>query len=198
MIKKIIFATSNRHKVEEMKAILKDLDIEIVPMISFMEYPKIIENGATFEENAVKKARKASDFFGKWTIADDSGLEVNCLNSAPGIYSSRYAGEGCSCDDNNKKLLAALEGIPQEKRTSRFKTVIALSDPDGKRIYLADGEIFGTITMQFARAGGFGYDSVFYIPEYGGTFSSLGPKIKNSISHRAKALHKIKKIIKSL
>jgi XTP/dITP diphosphohydrolase len=197
MIKKVILATGNLHKAEEIISILKDLNIEIIPMTHFPKYIKAIEDGQSLEENAVKKAKKASEFFKEWTIADDSGLEVDYLDGAPGIYSARYAGEKCTYNDNNKKLLAALGGVSQEKRTAKFKTVIALSSPDGK-ICLAKGEIFGTIVSQVAGANGFGYDSIFYVPEYGKTFSELSFEIKNSISHRAKALQKVRKIVRVL
>jgi XTP/dITP diphosphohydrolase len=197
MIKEIIVATGNIHKVEEIKSILKDLDIEIIPMTSFSKYPKIVENGKTLKENATKKAKEAAAFFKKWAIADDSGLEVDYLNGCPGVYSARYAGKECSYDDNNKKLLAALEGVSNEKRTANFRTVVAISSPDGK-IYLADGKISGTITSQGVGVSGFGYDPVFYIPELKKTFAELSLEVKNSISHRAEALQKAKEIIRSL
>ncbi|MDR1926642.1 MAG: RdgB/HAM1 family non-canonical purine NTP pyrophosphatase [Endomicrobium sp.] len=197
MIKKIILATGNLHKAEEIISLLKDLNIEIIPMTHFPKYLKAIEDGKSLEENAAKKATKASKFFKEWTIADDSGLEVDYLDGAPGIYSARYAGEKCTYHDNNKKLLAALDGVSEEKRTAKFKTVIALSSPDGK-ICLAKGEIFGTIANRVAGANGFGYDSIFYVPEYGKTFSELSFELKNSISHRAKASQKIRKIVVDL
>jgi XTP/dITP diphosphohydrolase len=197
MIKEIILATGNRHKVEEIKEILKDLSIKVAPMIFFSQYPNIEEDGKTLEENAIKKASKASKFFGKWTLADDSGLEVDYLDGAPGVYSSRYAGEKCVYEDNNNKLLKVLDGVPLEKRTAKFRTVIAISSPDGK-INLAEGKIFGIIALQSAGNNGFGYDPVFYVPEYGKTFAELSTDIKNSISHRAIGLQKAKEIIKSL
>jgi XTP/dITP diphosphohydrolase len=197
MIKEIVLATGNRHKGEEIKSTLKDLVVKITPMISFSEYPTTIEDGATLEENAVKKAREAAEFFKKWAIADDSGLEVDYLNGRPGIYSARYAGRNCSYDDNNEKLLAELKNVPEEKRTANFRTVIAVASPDG-RLFLADGEIFGTIKGCAVGSNGFGYDPVFYVPEYGKTFAELNYEIKNSLSHRAEALQKIKKIIRNL
>ncbi|MDR0800698.1 MAG: XTP/dITP diphosphatase [Endomicrobium sp.] len=197
MIKEVILATGNRHKSEEIKSILKDLDIEIMPMTSFPDYPVTVEDGATLEENASKKAKEVAEFFKKWAIADDSGLEVDYLNGKPGVYSARYAGENCSYDDNNKKLLEELKNVPEEKRTAKFRAVIAVASPEGK-IFLADGKIFGTIREHTAGTEGFGYDPVFYIPQYGKTFAELGYEIKNSISHRAKALQKVKEIIKDL
>ena len=197
MIKEIILATGNLHKVKEIKEMLKDLNIKIVPMTSFDEYPKTIEDGKTLEENAAKKAREAAKFFQQWTIADDSGLEVDYLNGAPGVYSARYAGKKCSSADNNNKLLVALSGVAEEKRTAKFRTVIAISSPKGK-ICFAEGEIFGTISSQVAGTNGFGYDPVFCVPEYGETFSELSSEVKNSISHRARALQKAKEILKHL
>jgi XTP/dITP diphosphohydrolase len=197
MIKEIILATGSKHKVEEIKEILKDLDIKVIPMIFFSEYPNTKEDGKTFEENAIKKAKEAAEFFGKWTLADDSGLEVDYLNGEPGVYSARYAGENCSYDDNNKKLLNALHKVPEEKRTAKFRTVIAISSPDEK-ISLAEGKIFGIISFQTLGGNGFGYDPLFYIPKYGKTFAQLSRDTKNSISHRAIALQKAKEIIKSL
>ncbi|MDR0978284.1 MAG: XTP/dITP diphosphatase [Endomicrobium sp.] len=197
MVQEIILATGNKHKVREMKEILKDLEIKVLPMVSFDKYPKTKEDGATLEENSVKKAKEAAEFFGKWTLADDSGLEVDYLNGSPGVYSARYAGEKCLYSDNNNKLISALNGVPFEKRTAKFRTIIAVSNPDGE-VKLAEGEIFGIITLQPFGNNGFGYDPVFYIPKYGKTLAELDADIKNSISHRAIALQKAKEIIKSL
>jgi XTP/dITP diphosphohydrolase len=195
--REIILATKNRHKAEEIKSILKDLDIKIIPMTSFPDYPVTIEDGVTLEENAIKKAKEAAEFFKRWTIADDSGLEVDYLNGRPGVYSARYAGKNCSYDDNNKKLLAELKNVPEEKRTANFRTVIAVASPDG-RLFLADGKIFGTIRRHAVGTDGFGYDPVFYVPEYGKTFAELNYEIKNFLSHRAEALQKAKRIIEDL
>jgi XTP/dITP diphosphohydrolase len=197
MIKEIILATGNKYKVQEMKEILKDLGVKVTPMISFPQYPNTEEDGKTLEENAIKKARETAKFFGKWTLADDSGLGVDYLDGAPGVYSARYAGEKCLYEDNNNKLLKVLDGVPLEKRIAKFRTVIAISSPDGK-ISLAEGKIFGIIAFQSLGSNGFGYDPVFYVPEYGKTFAELSTYIKNSISHRAIALQKAKEIIKSL
>ncbi|MDR3071248.1 MAG: RdgB/HAM1 family non-canonical purine NTP pyrophosphatase [Endomicrobium sp.] len=197
MIKEIIIATCNTHKADEIKAILEDLDIKTVQMTLLPKCPETVEDGKTLEENATKKAIAASKFFGKWAIADDTGLEVDCLKGAPGVYSARYAGQHCSFADNNKKLLAALGGVPMEKRTAKFRTVVAISSPRCET-YLVSGEIFGTIAPRSAGANGFGYDSIFCVPEYGKTFSELGAKVKNYISHRAIALKRAKKIIENL
>jgi XTP/dITP diphosphohydrolase len=195
--KEIVLATGNRHKAEEIKSVLRDLDVKIIPITSFPGYPATVEDGKTLEENALKKARKAAEFFKRWAIADDSGLEVDCLNGAPGVYSARYAGDKCSYEDNNKKLIEALKNVPDSKRTAKFKTVIAVASPDGKVLF-GEGKIFGIIKTHAAGTNGFGYDPVFYIPEYGKTFAELDSEVKNSISHRAKALQRVKEIIKEL
>jgi XTP/dITP diphosphohydrolase len=197
MNKVIIIATTNGHKEKEIRAILSDLDVEFVSMLSFSNYPVIIENGRTFEENASKKARESAVFFRAWTIADDSGLEVDYLKGKPGIQSSRYAGEKCSCEDNNNKLLEALKDVSGGNRTAKFRAVVAISSPDGK-VSLLDGKIFGTITRCAVGNNGFGYDSVFWIPEYGKTLAELDTELKNLVSHRAKALQKAKGFIKKL
>ncbi|GMO64413.1 MAG: XTP/dITP diphosphatase [Endomicrobiia bacterium] len=196
MINEIVLATRNIHKVKEIKLILSDLNIKILPMTSFSSYPITIEDGKTLEENASKKAREASRFFKKWTISDDSGIEVDFLNGNPGVYSARYAGEKCSSYENNKKLLEELKNVPQEKRTAKFRTIIAIADPHGK-ILLVGGEIFGII-KSCVGVNGFGYDPVFYLPKYRKTLAELSSEVKNSISHRAKALKKAKKAIKKL
>jgi len=196
MIKEIIIATGNKHKVAEISAILKDLNINVIPMTSFSSYPKTVEDGVTLEENASKKAKEAAEFFKQWVIADDTGLEVDFLNGDPGVYSARYAGENCTYDDNNNKLLGNLKGVPDEKRTAQFRCVIAVSSPDGE-ISLADGQIFGIISNSLAGVNGFGYDPVFFVPEYNKTFAELDADIKNKISHRAKALQEAKKIIEA-
>ncbi|MDR1928622.1 MAG: RdgB/HAM1 family non-canonical purine NTP pyrophosphatase [Endomicrobium sp.] len=195
MITEIILATTNKYKIIEIKAILKNINIKLIPMICFPKYPYIIEDGKTIKENAAKKAIAAAIFFKKLALADDSGLEVDYLKGAPGIYSKRYAGKGCTCNDNNRKLLSSLKGVPLTKRTATLKTIIAIANPN-KDVFFAYGEIFGTIHTEIIGDNGFGYDSVFYIQKYKKTLSELSHELKNSISHRAKALNKITNIIK--
>ncbi|MDD5101455.1 MAG: XTP/dITP diphosphatase [Endomicrobiaceae bacterium] len=196
-IDEIILATGNKHKVLEIKDILKDLSIKIKPMTEFDNYPEVVEDGNTLEENAIKKAVEVAKFFNKWAIADDTGLEVDYLNGAPGVYSSRYAGEDCSYDDNNQKLLKALIDVPLEKRKAKFRCVIALSDPKGNIFVLSDGEINGLISQDLSGTKGFGYDPIFFVKEYNKTFAELGDGIKNEISHRALALKDFKNKLKS-
>lgn len=197
MIEEIIIATGNKHKVEEIKDILKDLNIKVIPMTDFPSYPETVEDGETLEENAAKKAKEAAVFFNKWAIADDTGLEVDYLDGAPGVYSARYAGEDCSYEDNNKKLLEVLKGVPANNRSARFRCIIAVSSPVGE-ISLAEGKIFGTISETFAGDKGFGYDPIFFVPEENKTFAELAAEVKNRISHRGKALQKAKDIVKRL
>lgn len=197
MIEEIIIATGNRHKVSEIKDILKDLDIKITPMTDFPDYPRIVEDGKTLEENAAKKAREAALFFKKWAIADDTGLEVPYLNGEPGIFSARYAGIGCTYEDNNKKLLSALKDAPPDKRSAVFRCAIAISSPEGETVF-AQGRIFGIISEHAAGNKGFGYDPIFFIPQQNKTFAELEEDLKNKISHRALALQKAKEIIKNL
>ena len=142
-MKEIILATGNKHKVVEIKDILKDLPVTIKPMTDFDKYPDVVEDGQTLQDNAIKKATEVAKYFNSWAIADDTGLEVNYLNGAPGVYSSRYAGENCSYADNNNKLLKALNGVQMENRQAQFRCVIALSDPQGNVKILAEGKIKG-------------------------------------------------------
>ena len=197
MIEEIIISTGTKHNVEEIKTILKDLNIKVIPMTDFPSCPKTVEDGKTLQENASKKAKEAAMFFKRWAMAHDTGLEVDYLNGAPGVYSARYAGENCSYEDNNKKLLKELKGVPKEKRSACFKCIIAVSSPSGE-ISLAEGKIFGTINDTLAGNKGFGYDPIFFVPEENKTFAELDPEIKNKISHRGKALQKVKDIVKRL
>ncbi len=188
----IILATGNKHKVAEITDILKDLNIQIKPMTDFDKYPEVVEDGKTLQDNAIKKATEVAKYFHSWAIADDTGLEVHYLNGAPGVYSSRYAGEHCTYDDNNQKLLKALEGVQPENRQAQFRCVIALSDPEGNVKIIAEGKIKGYIAENLSGITGFGYDPLFYVPKYEKTFAELGEEIKNKISHRALALAEFK------
>ncbi|MDR0985306.1 MAG: RdgB/HAM1 family non-canonical purine NTP pyrophosphatase [Endomicrobium sp.] len=195
---KIILSSNNKNKIKEFNSILKLNTNDIIPLSLLKLSIKIRENGKTLKENAIKKASKIAIYTRKWTISDDSGLEVDYLNGAPGIYSARFAGNECSYIKNNKKLLCLLKNVPKQKRTAKFKTVIAISNPYGKIKLLSVGYIFGIITESIVGHNGFGYDSVFYIPTYNKTLAELDFKLKNSISHRAIALKKAKKFIVSL
>jgi XTP/dITP diphosphohydrolase len=191
---KLVLATGNRKKVVEMAELLQELSVQLLMAIDFpdLEMPK--EEGSTFEENARLKSRAVAAFTGLPSLADDSGLVVDALGGRPGIYSARYAGEGCSYADNNAKLLQELQGVPQEKRTARFIAVMVLTMPDGRE-RVAEGCCEGYITADPRGEAGFGYDPVFVPEGYDKTFAELGAEIKNRISHRAKALKKMAAII---
>ncbi|MGZ3568964.1 MAG: XTP/dITP diphosphatase [Thermodesulfobacteriota bacterium] len=192
----MIVATRNRGKTREIREALKGLGIRIRSLNDFSNVPEIEENGKTFVDNALKKARYYTKYFGKVTLADDSGLEVDFLKGLPGIYSARYAGEKASSQENNEKLLREMEGVPISKRGARFKCVIAVVSPDGREI-LAEGVCKGRIGFGEKGRKGFGYDPLFVLPNYGKTMAELSLKEKNKISHRGKALRKIRKMIQS-
>ncbi|MDK2810600.1 MAG: XTP/dITP diphosphohydrolase [Petroclostridium sp.] len=192
---RMVVATKNKGKIKEITEILQDLGIQVVSQDELNIKIDVVEDGTTFEENAVKKASEIMNISKEITLADDSGLEVDYLNGAPGIYSARYAGPNATDYDNNNKLLKALEGVPFEKRTARFVCAIAAVFPDGRKI-VARGECEGIINFQPAGQNGFGYDPLFYIPEYGMTMAEIDPQLKNKISHRAKALNMLKEELK--
>ena len=154
----------------------------------------MIEDGSTFEENALKKATAICKYTKLLTIADDSGLEIDALNGQPGVKSARFAGENASDDDRNRKVLGLLEGVPEGKRNARFKCAIALSTPQGDNEIVL-GICEGRIAFEVKGCAGFGYDPIFLVPKYNKTFAELGPKIKNRISHRAIALQKARKLL---
>lgn len=191
-----VIATGNKHKLEEIGAILRDFSLEVLSMKDLgLEGIEIIEDGNTFEENALIKASTVMNKTDKLVIADDSGLEVDILNNQPGIYSARFAGENARDYDNNKKLLKLLENVPLEKRTARFVCGIAAVFPNGDTIVLR-GECPGIIGFEPKGQGGFGYDPLFIVEKYNKTFAQIGEEKKNRISHRALALEKLKKELK--
>ncbi len=192
----MIVATRNRGKTREVREALKGSGLRISGLSDFSNVPEVEENGKTFVENALKKARYYSKYFGKVTLADDSGLEVDSLNGLPGIYSARYAGEKASTQENNQKLLREMEGVPISKRGARFRCVIAVVAPDGREL-LAEGSCKGRIGLREKGRRGFGYDPLFVLPNRGKTMAELSLEEKNRISHRGKALKKIRKRIRS-
>lgn len=196
-MKRLVVATTNQGKLREIQAILAPLNWEVISTKAYQEFPEIEERGTTFEANAIEKARATAAFTGETALADDSGLEVDYLGGAPGVYSARFAGEPKDDDANNAKLLRLLEGVPQEKRAARFRCVIAVAFPEG-RVLTADGRCEGYILTELRGAGGFGYDPLFYVPEFGKTFAELPIEVKNRISHRAAALAKIKETLANL
>jgi len=191
----LMIATRNRGKVREIRRALKGLGIRIRPLSDFSEIPPVEEDGATFIENALKKARGYSKCFGKLTIADDSGLEVDALKGLPGVYSARYAGERASDRDNNQKLLKEMAGVPPSKRGAKFKCVIAIVFPEGREAVI-EASCPGRIGLKEVGKKGFGYDPLFVLPRSGKTMAQLSVEEKNRISHRGKALRKLRKILR--
>ena len=193
-MKKIIFATGNQDKMREIREILADMDVEVVSMKEAGIHADIVEDGSTFEENAVIKAKTICELTGEITLADDSGLEIDYLNKEPGIYSARYMGEDTSYDIKNQALLDRLDGVPDEKRTARFVCAIAAAMPDGC-CEVVRGTMEGIIGHKIAGENGFGYDPIFFLPECGCTSAELSPEKKNELSHRGEGLKKIRKIL---
>jgi XTP/dITP diphosphohydrolase len=175
---------------------LRGLGFRILALSDLPGAPEIKEDGKSFVENALKKARFYSGYFGKLTLADDSGLEVDILKGLPGIYSARYAGEKASHQENNRKLLREMEGIPISKRGARFRCVIAVVSPDGREV-VTEGSCKGGIGFREVGRKGFGYDPLFILPQYGKTMAQLSMEEKNRISHRGKALRKLRKILRN-
>lgn len=190
-MKKLIFATGNEGKMKEIRMILGDLDYEILSMKEAGIDVDIIEDGKTFEENAIIKATEISKLAGCVVLADDSGLEVDAMDKMPGIYSARYLGEDTPYSIKNQTIIDNLAGLPDEKRTARFVCAIAAAFPDG-RVVTKRGTIEGIIGYEERGENGFGYDPIFFVPEYGKTTAELSPEEKNKISHRGKALEMIK------
>ena len=194
MERKIIFATGNQDKMKEIRMILENLGIPVSSMKEAGIDVDIVEDGTTFEENAMIKAEAIAKLTDAIVLADDSGLEIDYLNKEPGIYSARYAGTDTSYEIKNNLLLQRLEGVPDEKRTARFVCAIAAVFPDGSKETVR-GTIEGRIGYEIAGEHGFGYVPIFYLPEYGCTTAELDPEKKNELSHRGKALRLMREII---
>lgn len=194
-LKKIVFATGNKDKVKEIQMILADLGVEITTMKEEGISVDVEENGSTYEENALIKAREVAKYTDAVVMADDSGLEIDYLNKEPGIYSARYMGENTSYRIKNANLIARLEGVEDEKRTARFVCAIAAVLPDGRE-FTTRGVIEGRIDYEEKGQNGFGYDPIFYVPEFGKTMAELSEEEKNRVSHRGRALEIMKKELK--
>ncbi len=188
----IVLATRNRGKVAEFNRLFAPLQWNVVSLSEFPEAPEVVEDGETFAANAIKKALTIANYTGMTAIADDSGLEVDALNGAPGVYSARYAGEGATDEANWRKLLDALADTPMEKRTARFRCTLAYVEP-GQEPILASGACEGVILREPAGSGGFGYDPVFYLPTRLCTMAQLPADVKNQISHRGAAMQALLK-----
>ena len=190
---KIILATHNKDKEKELQSSLGQINIEICSLFDFPEIEDIEETGTTLLENSLLKSRTVFKETGIPAIADDTGLEVDFLNGAPGVYSARYAGNNVSYQDNVNKLLIELKGVPFEKRTARFRTVITYVDKNEE--LSTEGYIDGIISESMIGGDGFGYDPIFFVPDIGKTFAQLSSVEKNKISHRGIALKKLRKIL---
>ncbi len=196
-MKKIIFATGNEGKMREVRMILAETGYEILSMKEAGIDIDIVEDGKTFEENAMIKAKAIAATLkaaGAVVLADDSGLEIDALGGEPGIYSARYEGEDTPYEIKNRKLIDRLEGVPDEKRTARFVCAIAAAFPNGD-VKTVRGTIEGRINYDPVGENGFGYDPIFYVPEFDCTTAQLSPEQKNEISHRGKALRMIKEFM---
>jgi XTP/dITP diphosphohydrolase len=187
----LLVATKNKGKLREIKALLADLDIKVTSLADYPDAPEIIEDGKTFAQNAIKKAATISMYSKKLTLGEDSGIEFKALNNAPGIYSARFSGVNATDTKNNQKMLRLLKGLPLEKRKARYQCFAALCD-GAKIIDVVSGQCSGYMTERALGKNGFGYDPYFLIKRYGKTFGQLDPSIKAKISHRARALKKIR------
>ena len=194
MIQELVLATRNRHKGEELAALLGDLGIPIRTLDEFPNVPDVLEDGATCEANAIKKAKAIAAATGLPAVADDTGLEVDALEGRPGVYAARYAGETATYEDNYRKLLRELAAVPQTQRTARFLTVAAIAMPSGN-VQVTHGMLEGLITEAPTGDRGFGYDPVFLVPELGKTLAELTAEEKNLVSHRAKAFAKVRELL---
>lgn len=187
---KLVLATGNKGKLKEMRHLLDQSGFEVLGLEDFEGLPEVVEDGDTFDANARKKAQTIADLTGYLTLADDSGLVVEALDGQPGVHSARYAGEPSDDGANNRKLLGALEGVPQEKRKAAFHCSMALCIPSGDCSFFS-GRVEGVILEEARGEGGFGYDPLFLVREYGKTMAELPIEVKNRISHRGQALKKV-------
>ncbi|NLN78452.1 MAG: XTP/dITP diphosphatase [Armatimonadetes bacterium] len=190
-MKKLVVATKNVGKVQEIVDALADLPFEVVSLQDYPDAPDVEETGASFAENAILKAVAYADFTGELTLADDSGLEVDALDGAPGVFSSRYAP---TVPQRNAKLLDAMKNVPDDRRAARFRCVVAIVEPGGTARTCEDS-VEGVVSREPAGTGGFGYDPIFYIPSLGKSMAELSFVEKNAISHRGKALKKARKLL---
>ena len=195
-MRQLVLASNNPHKIAEIRAILSDLPFEILAGTDFPSFPDPDETGATLEENARLKAVAVQHATGLWALADDSGLEVDALDGAPGVVSARFAGPQCSFADNNRKLLAVMEQVPDERRGAKFRSVAALAR-SSTDVLLFAGEIAGMILREPRGEGGFGYDPVFWVPELGCTFAEATADAKNRLSHRARAFRQVAEYLRT-
>jgi XTP/dITP diphosphohydrolase len=198
MLPVLVVGTRNRKKLDEIVEILGDLNLQLTDLTSFPAAPDVIEDGSTFEANARKKATELAKALNQSVLAEDSGLVVPALNGRPGVYSARYAGEHGDDAANNARLLAELAPLPDDRREAFYVCVAALADPEGNVHTVVEGRCHGIITREARGTGGFGYDPLFLIPEYHRTFGELSSRVKHALSHRARALTRLRPILRRL
>jgi XTP/dITP diphosphohydrolase len=194
----LVVGTRNRKKLQEIQEILDDPPLRLVDLSEFPNAPAIVEDGGTFEANARKKATGLAVALKQWVLSDDSGLVVPALGGEPGVDSALYAGKHGDDEANNDKLLAKLKVVPEEQRTAYYVCVIAVANPQGEILAESEGRCHGRIVSDRRGAGGFGYDPLFLIQEYHRTFGELSPRVKHALSHRAKALEKLRPTLRHL
>ncbi|AET70634.1 non-canonical purine NTP pyrophosphatase, rdgB/HAM1 family [Desulfosporosinus orientis DSM 765] len=194
---KIILATQNKGKIRELQDLLVDEDIQVLSLKDIEGWEDVEENGETFADNAMLKARAAVEKTGLIALADDSGLEVDALGGRPGVFSARFAGEPKDDERNNNKLLQLLRDVPEDKRSARFRCALVVATPDGRE-FLTEGTVEGRILRERRGSDGFGYDPLFYVPDYSRTMAELTLAVKNKLSHRGQAFRKVIPILKSL
>jgi len=195
-VKELVVATDNKGKLREIAGALDALDFRVISYREFSPAPPIVEDGDTFRDNALKKARIVARHTGRLTIADDSGLVVDALQGKPGVHSARFAGEGATDQENNRKLLGCLQNVPPACRGATFRCVIAVVAPDGREA-VVEGACRGQIEVEERGSNGFGYDPLFIVPELGKTLAELPLSVKNGVSHRGKALDALKEALKN-
>jgi XTP/dITP diphosphohydrolase len=196
-VQELVISSRNKEKKRELRSLLRGLKVRVLDLNDFPSAPEIKETGNTFETNAKLKAFKIAKYTKRFTIADDSGLAVNALKGKPGVRSARFAGGKATYEENNLKLLKLLKGVPSDRRKAKFVSVVAIAGPKGI-LGTVRGECSGRITLEPKGKKGFGYDPVFYSPEFRKTFAELSPSQKNSVSHRGRALKKARAVILNL
>jgi len=197
-MKEIVVASRNEGKVREIMEVLNGLPFKITCLSDYPHIPEVIEDAKTYRGNALKKAREVARATGKMAISDDSGLEVKALKGAPGIYSARFAGKGASEKAKNKKLFKMLENVPFARRQARYRCLIALVDEQGRELGVVQGICSGFIATEARGKNGFGFDPLFWLKRYGKTFGELPPEVKARISHRARAIKKLRLLLDRL
>ena len=196
-MRRLVIATNNPAKAKEIARVLSDIDFDIRSLRDYPPMPEPDENADSFAGNAAIKALAVANHTGDLAIADDSGLVVDALDGAPGIYSSRFAGENATDEDRNQKILELMKDVPEDKRSARFVAVAAVAEP-GRLIGTAEGKVEGIIAHEPKGTNGFGYDPIFYVPELGKTTAELAPEEKDAISHRGRAFEAAKDILREL